>query len=98
MTCETEHYREVRAGYGVLGLLWLVLGYPHYMLRTAVQAEAIGSREPLRARIRLTDAVAGYRRPGRADTCAQTKGTGDGWHRKRWPDSPRGRLPGSRAD
>jgi hypothetical protein len=39
--CEEEHFPQVRSDYGVLGLLWLVVGHPHSRVRPDVQAEAI---------------------------------------------------------
>jgi hypothetical protein len=45
--CDVEHFPQVRNGYGVLGLLWLVQGHPFSQMRPEVQTEAIGLLEAI---------------------------------------------------
>ena len=45
--CEDEHFPQVRSDYGVLGLLWLVLGHPHSHMRADVQTEAVALLEAI---------------------------------------------------
>lgn len=59
--CEVEHLPEVRNDYGVLGLLWLVLGHPFSRLRPEVQAEAIV----------LLEAILDQVQPGRVKAAKQ---------------------------